>query len=437
MGKVFNYLKEWFRDTVGIFYSELKTLVTDVGVMVILVVAGFLYPLLYNKIYENGILEDTPIAVVDDADCSESREYIRELDATREIHIAYRCADMPEAEKLFQEREVNGIIYFPEDFGTKLANLETTVLSVYTDMSSFMYYKNLLMASQFVMLHNIGQIQIDRYSAMGMTEQEAEQLVRPVIYEENNPYNVTFSYSIFLISAILLLIVQQVMLYGMSLCVGTMREEKNSFCSLVDKFAGKGVGRVILGRGLAYWLIFMVIGLYIAFIVPAIFDFPQRGQFFDILLLLVSFVTDCVFFSMVWSSLVTKRESVFLLMLFMSPICLFLTGFSWPTSAFPPFWKYFSYLFPSTFACRGFINLNTAGGDLGSIHFQLRGISFQTIGYFILSIILIYYENFRLTHKSKLAAAREKFTETVVAGQMKFDRRIDEELEQIKEKIGR
>lgn len=427
------YLREWFKDTLNIFNSELKTIITDEGVMVIVIVAGLLYPILYNMIYQKGILEETPVAVVDRADCSESREYIKEVDACREVRIAYRCTDMEEAKKLFQERKVNGIIYFPEDFGVRLANLQTSVLSVYTDLSSFLYYKNLLLAADFVMLHNIGKIQIERYSQLGMTEQEAMQLVKPVVYEENNPYNATFSYSIFLISAILLLIVQQVMLYSMSICVGTMREENRSFCSLVDTYGGKGVGRVILGRGLVYWCIFMIIGTYIATIVPAIFDFPQRGRFWNILLLLEFFVTDCVFFSMVWSSLITKRESVFLLMLFISPICLFLTGFSWPTTSFPVFWKYFSYIFPSTFACRGFINLNTAGGDLGTIYFQMRGIAFQTIGYFILSIVLLYYEHYRLQHKSKLAVAREKITDMIVAGQIRFDKKVDEKIAQLKE----
>jgi len=427
------YIREWFRDTLNIFYSELKTLITDEGVMVIVIVAGLLYPILYNMIYQKGILEETPIAVVDDADCSESRDFIKEMDACREVRIAYRCVNMEEAKKLFQERKVNGIVYFSEDFGKKLAAMETSIISVYTDLSSFLYYKNLLLAADFVMLHNIGKIQIQRYSQLGMTGQEARQLVKPVLYEENNPYNATFSYSVFLISAILLLIVQQVMLYSMSICVGTMREEKRSFCSLVDTYGGKGVGRVILGRGLTYWLLFMIIGLYIATIVPAMFDFPQRGQFSDIFILLLCFVTDCVFFSMVWSSLITKRESVFLLMLFISPICLFLTGFSWPTTSFPVFWKYFSYIFPSTFACRGFINLNTAGGDLSTIHFQLRGISFQTIGYFILSIVLLYHEHYRLKHKSKLSVAREKITDMIVAGQIKFDKKVDEDIAHLKE----
>jgi ABC-2 type transport system permease protein len=397
-------VKAWFRDALGIFNHELKNVLQDGGVMIIFVVAGFLYPILYNFVYKNGILEDTPVAVVDDAACSDSRRIIREMDATREIGITRRCADMEEAKDLFQKREVNGIIYFPSDFGDRLAARETATFSIYADMSSFLYYKNLLMGSEFVMLHEINAIKVERMTLDGLTDAQADASVKAVRYEDVNPYNRAFSYSIFLISAILLLIIQQVMFYGMSMSVGTMREENRSFASLPDTYTGHGVGRVVLGRGAVYWLIFMIIGIYVACIVPALFGFPQRGRFSDIFLLLTIFVTVCVFFSMTWTTLVTRRESAFLLFLFMSPICVFLTGFSWPTTAFPGFWKVFSWLFPSTFGCQAFINLNTAGAGLEVVVPQLQALCLQGATYFILACGAIYVENFVL----KVRAASQK-----------------------------
>jgi ABC-2 type transport system permease protein len=376
--------------------------------MIIFFLAGLLYPLLYNLIYLNGVLADTPVAVVDDAGCMESRRFIREVDATRECSIAYYCTDMPEAEKLMKERKVNGIFHFPKDFGAKINRLQKATVSVYADMSSFLYYKNVLIAADMVMLHEVNKIQIERYSEMGFTDQEASQLVQAIPYEENNPYNRAFSYSLFLISAILFVIIQQTMFYGMSMLVGTAREQNRSFASLPDKLEGHGVGRVILGRGFAYWLIYMAIGLYIAMIVPAIFGIPQRGSYVDIFLLVLIFVTDCVMFCSAWSSVITRRESVFLLFLFISPICLFLTGFSWPTFSFPGFWKLFSYLFPTTFGCRAFMNMSTSGGDFMTAHTQIFAMTLQTIIYYSISCISIYVENWIIKHHQELEAARDK-----------------------------
>ncbi len=397
-----SYIHTWLHDAWEIALHEFRSIFRDGGVLLIFFVAGLAYPLLYNVIYSNGILEDSPIAVVDEAVCSESRRYIREMDATREVKVAYRCVNMAEAERLMQERKVNGIVLFPRDFGEKLARMETATLSVYCDMSSFLYYKNALMAANHVMLQEIGQIQLERYAAAGFTDIEAAQLVQPVPYEENNPYNNAFSYSFFLLSAILLIIIQQTLFYGMSLLAGTMREENRSFASLPDRFHGHGVGRIVLGRGAAYWFLYMGIGMYIAFIVPAIFGLPQRGNYWDILLLLLFFVTDCVFFSMTWSTLVTKRETVFVLFLFMSPICLFLTGTSWPTVAIPGFWNVFSYIFPSTFGVQAFINMNSAGGDLATAHDQMIALTIQTVLYFVLAMAAVSLENWVIRNRERI-----------------------------------
>lgn len=390
------------RDALDIFNLELRNILHDGGVMIIFIAAGFLYPILYNYVYKNGILEDSPVAVVDNADCSDSRRMIREMDATREIDIAYECVSMEEAKELLRTRRVNGIIYFPGDFGDKLVHRETATFSIYADMSSFLYYKNVLMGSNFVMLHEVNNIKLERFRADGLTDAQADQSVNTVLYDDINPYNRAFSYSIFLISAILMLIIQQVMFYGMSMSVGTMREENRSFATLPDHLKGRGVGRVVLGRGAVYWLIFMIIGIYVTCIVPAMFHFPQRGSFQDILVLLALFVTVCVFFCMSWSTLVTRRESAFILFLFMSPVCVFLTGFSWPTTAFPAFWKYFSYIFPSTFGCQAFINLNTAGANLEIVAPQLRALCIQGAVYFVLACVSVYVENFVIKHRDDI-----------------------------------
>lgn len=405
------YLGRWFQDFKGICGHELKQIFSDWGVMLIFFVAGLAYPLLYNVVYLNGILNDTPVAVVDEAACSESREFIRQIDATREVEVAYKCINMDEAQRLMQERKVKGIILFPRDFGDKLARMETAVLSVYADMSSFLYYKNALMATNFVMLDNIRSIQIERYEALGYTAQEASQLTQPLLYEENNPYNRAFSYNFFLVTAILLIIIQQTMFYGMSLLAGTQREKNNSFASLPDRLSGHGVGRVVLGRGMAYWLVYVAVGLYIAFIVPAIFGLPQRGNFFDILLLLLFFVTDCVLFSETWSVMISRRETVFVLFLAISPICLFLTGTSWPTISFSGFWKIFSYIFPSTFGVQAFLNMNSAGGDLSAATTQIFALSVQTIIYYFLASATLYAENWAINHKREIDEVREKIDE--------------------------
>lgn len=372
------YFKTFWNDFRRLFRQEFKAVFSDSGVIVVFFLAGLGYPLLYNKIYENGVLEDVPVVVVDNAGCEESRRFVREVDATREIAISGHCADIAEAEKLMQERKCHGIIYFPSDFGEKIALKEQATLSIYCDMGSFFYYKNLMTAANLVMLDQMQRI---------------SPVVKPMYFEENIPYNRSNAFNFFFITAALMLVIQQTMFYGMGMLAGTRREEKTGIIQGAS-------GRVVFGRGAVYWLIYMMIGMYITFIVPLLFDIPMVSDFWTTMAFLCIYVTACVFFSMAFSTLIRHRETPIVALLFLTLPELFLTGFSWPQACFPKFWDLFSYIFPSTFGTRAYINLAGAGASFGTIAPLLRILLIQTAIYFAISIIATKIEhNYRKREK--------------------------------------
>lgn len=388
--KGIKFASVWLRDWYEIFVHELKLIFSDAGVMVIFFVGGLLYPVLYNLIYMNGTVDDMPVAVVDLSGGSYSRRYLQKVDATRECEILTYCTSLEEAKQLMQRRIVHGVIYIPADFDERVVRGEQGVISTYADMSSFLYYKCLTMGTSLPMLDEMHQIQI---------EHDIPQMVAP---EENMPYNRPFSYTIFFISAALMLVIQQTMFYGSSLLAGTLREQNRSFASLPRHLQGLGVGRVVLGRGAAYLAVYLVVGTIIALLIPWLFRLPQRADWTDIMVLLVFFIVDCIFFTFTWSTLIWRRETVFVLFLSASPIILFLTGFSWPVTAIPSFWRGVSLLFPSTFGCRAFINLNTAGATLATIAPEIRAMTVQTAVYYFLSCAAIFAENRLLKRKNSV-----------------------------------
>ena len=369
------YFKTFWSDFKRLFREEFKAVFTDSGVIVIFFLAGLGYPLLYNMIYANGNLEDVPVAVVDEANCVESRRFVREVDATREVRIGTNCASLQEAEALMQRRECHGIIYYPADFGEKLALRQQAGISIYCDMGSFFYYKNLMTASNLVMLDEMSQI---------------SPVVKPMSVEENNPYNRSNAFNFFFITAALMLVIQQTMFYGMGMLAGTRREEKKGLIRGAS-------GRVVFGRGAVYWLIYMMIGMYIIYLVPLMFDVPMVSDFRTSLIFLCIYVTACVFFSMACSTVFKHRETPIVALLFLTLPELFLTGFSWPQSCFPKFWNMVSYLFPSTFGTRAYINLAGAGASLASIVPMLKILLIQTAVYFTISIIATKIEHLKVS----------------------------------------
>ncbi len=128
---------------------------------------------------------------------------------------------------------------------------------------------------------------------------------------------------------------------------GTMREENRSFAVLPDRLKRTRDIQDSDGTGAAYWLLYIAIGAYVAARSENLRTAAEL-PLSEIFILLLFYVTACVVFSFTFSSLIRHRETVFVLFLFMSPICLFLTGFSWPVSSFRLLEGLLVYL-PSTF----------------------------------------------------------------------------------------
>ena len=389
MAERITYLGRWIRDTYGIFVEELRMVVRDNGVMLIFCFAGLVYPLLYNWIYGYGVVDEMPVAVVDNSQGSYSRRYIQEVDATREVAIACDCVSMAEARKMMEQQTVHGIIYIPSDFDEKLNRMEQATVSTYADMSTFLYYKDLTVATNKVMLDEVHKIQAERYAAAGYTGQDATQLIEPVQYDEYLQYNPAISFTMFFVYMAMMMILQQVMFYGSSTLAGTLREEGRSF---TQHATGGGMGRIVLGRGFAYYLIFIVLGVYGTLLVPTLFHLPVHCDWTAMLVLLLFYVADIIFFSFTWSSAITKRETVLVLLLFVTPIAVFLTGFTWPESQFPYLWKVLSYVFPSTFGCRAYMTLSMSG-SLEAIAPEIRALTIQTGVYFLLASLAARIEN--------------------------------------------
>ena len=386
------YLGQWFRDAWGIFVNELRMIVRDNGVMLIFCFAGLVYPLLYNWIYGYGVVDEMPVAVVDLSGGSYSRRYVRELDATRECAVAFDCGSLEEAKRLLEEQKVHGIVCIPADFDGKLNRMEQAVISTYSDMSTFLYYKNMTLATNQVMLDEVHRIQTERYAAAGYVGEDAVQLIEPVQYDSFLQFNPTISFTMFFVYMAMMMILQQVMFYGSSTLAGTLREEGRSFASLTENLSGHGMGRIVLGRGFAYYLIFIFLGVFGTLLVPWLFHLPMHCRWWEVLVLLLFYVADIIFFSFTWSSAIAKRETVLVLLLFVTPIAVFLTGFTWPTSNFPVFWKVLSYVFPSTFGCRGFMTLCNSG-TLEAIAPEIRALTIQTVSYFVLASVAARVEN--------------------------------------------
>ena len=387
----------------GLFHickEELKMAVRDQGVLIFFLLVPLAYPLVYAFIYTNEVVREVPAAVVDDNKSAQSREYLRWVDGSPDIHIVSYCADMEEAKLLLKQQKIYGIIRIPETFSSDLTSGTQTRVSIYADMSGMLYYKALLLANTEASLKMNKEIQIQR--AGNTTGRQDEITVQPLDYEDVSLYNPQDGFASFLIPAVLVLIIQQTLLLGIGLSAGTAREN-NRFRDLVP--IGRhyqGTLRIVLGKSSAYLLIYMAVAAYILCLVPKMFRLVQLAQPDTLLAFVIPFLLACIFFAMACSCLIRRREDCMMIFVFTSLPLLFISGISWPGSAIPPFWKIFSWLFPSTFGINGYIRIQTMGASLSDVLTEYRALWLQAGIYFLLTCFL-YRRQILLSRKHALA----------------------------------
>ena len=383
-------IKEGVGDLFYIWKRELRNIFRDQGVLIFFLLVPFAYPLVYGFIYTSEVVHDVPAVVVDNSRSSLSREYLRKVDATPDIRIISYCSDMEEAKLMLKERLAYGIIFIPADFSKDIAHGKQTQVSIYCDMSGLLYYKSMLLANTAVSLEMNEDIKIAL--AGNTTGREDEITAYPIEYEDIALFNPTTGFAAFLIPAVLILLIQQTLLLGIGLSAGTARE-KNRFRDLVPiNKHYHGTLRIVLGKGLSYFMLYTIISAYVLVIVPRIFSLNQIGLPGDLLLFMLPYLAACIFFSMTASIAIRNRETCMLIFVFTSVPLLFISGISWPGAAIPAFWKYFSYVFPSTFGINGFVRINNMGATLNEVAFEYKTLWLQTGIYFLTTCIVYRYQ---------------------------------------------
>lgn len=370
-------------DTCQVWMNEIKTTFKDEGMLLFVILLPLAYPILYSWIYNNEVVREVPVAVVDKSHSTTSMEFISKCDASPDVHITYHCNSLDEAKQLVGRQVVYGVIYIPEEFSKNLGRMESSTVGVYCNMGIMLTYKAIYQTATAVASSMNAKIQTKLSG--NYTSREDAITTRPLDFEEVPIFNNTAGYGNFILPGVLVLIIQQVLLLGIGLSGGTSYE-MGRYARLKHIYEKRGgTIRITTGRALCYFMIFSVMTAYILLAIPKMFHFVHMLHMYDFICFALPYLLACIFFAMTFTVFLRQREHVMLLVVFTSVPFLFLSGISWPGSNIPTIWHYISYIFPSTFGIQGFVKMNTTGALLSDIQPEIQNLWFQVIIYAILA----------------------------------------------------
>ena len=379
-------MKRSIINIIQIWMTELKEIMRDKGILIFIIFVPLCYPLLYSYVYTNEVVRDVPFAVIDDCNSAKSREFIRKMDATPDARMVARCNDVAEARQLLMEREIYGVVRSPQNFELDLWRGEQTTVGLYCDMSSLLYYKALLLAANNVSLDMNRDIKVEQY--LHPSTREDEEISRmPIEYDYISLYNPQSGFAAFLIPPVLMLIIQQTLFLGIGMSMGNQREKCIAQMLPKRKWYRRPFD-IVMGKAVFYFMLYILMAIYMYTAVTKWFGLPALGDYLVFLQFITPYILACIFMAMVLSVLVYRREDCIMLFVFLSVPLLFMSGISWPGSEIPQFWKYVSWLFPSTFGMNGYLCIMGTGASIADIHKEYAGLWCQVFVYAILACFM-------------------------------------------------
>lgn len=380
--KISNNIKAGLNNISSIILNEFKTISGSFAIVLVLMGGIFMYGLLYNYMYAPDVVRNVPVVVVDNSKTELSREYIRLLNATPQVDVIATGEDYPQAQELMKMDEAAGILYLPYDFTDRVSRGDESVFIMYETTNAFLNYLAMQEASAGSML-----ALNDRYRpemVVFLPSQAAAQLsvAKPINVAGTALYNYTEGYGTYLIPAVLIVIMFQTLL----MVIGMISGEERQFKLLqVYRPTFGQAGRLVIGKTFVYMMLYAVFSLFLLGLIPLIFDLPDIGNVWNIIMLLIPFLMATSFFGLTASVVFTDSDAPLLMIAFFSVGLIFLSGVSYPLELMPWYWKLSHFLIPAAPATLAYVKLNSMGASMAEIHTEYVTLWVQCAVYFVLA----------------------------------------------------
>lgn len=381
MGRIKEILQAYRTELASVIRNEYKAVFTDGGVLLVMVLAIFIYSTLYASAYAPEVLRNVPIGVIDESQTPSSRELIRTFDAGPNTYVAYEPSGMEEAEELFFARKIYGVVYIPQDYEKQLLGGSSAAVSLYVDASYFLMYRQVFQE----LVTGIGQtgamVQFQRLIAKGADIPQATAATQPVIYQSHNLFIPYLGYGSFIMPAIIIVIIQQTLLIGIGMIGGTWRE-----FGLYRKLCPPDRKRmstlpIVLGKALVYGMIYSVTTFYILGLHYKLFHYPMNGATGTIVVFMLAYMAACIALGIAISTLFRYRENSLLLLLWTSIPLLMLSGVSYPREGIPDWLFNLGQIFPSSHGVNAFIRIQSMGASLSEVLPEIRMLCILALVY--------------------------------------------------------
>lgn len=351
--------------------KELKALLKDSGFVLLAFGGPLFYSFFYPLPYAREVARQIPVAVVDQDNSALSRQLVRMMRAEEEISpIAY--SSLSEAKKALDRREVFAVVSLDEDLERDVLKQVPKSVHIYTDGSYPIYYKQATTALQKAIKTVSAGVEIKKLQSLGAGK-AAPLLRSPITMTAVNLYNPQGSYGNYVVPAVFVALVHQIMLIALGLRAGTLYEQKKEYPKRLKPF------KIWLGKMLSLLLFMAGYFVYLFIIMYRLYGFSGGDRILEWFLFYMIFAVATIGLGLTIAGLFKDRETPIMFIVVTSLPMLFMSGVIWPVWEMPLAIRLLRLCIPMTYGINGVVRLFVMNVSLGDILPYLSGCAILAV----------------------------------------------------------
>lgn len=328
-----------------LFIREIKKIIKDKNLLLMVFVAPLVYPVLYGAIYFNKVETEIPVAIVDYDNTSMTRNLIKQIDASNNVYVCKYLSSEYEAENGIINDEYHGVLIIHKNFTEEIKHGKRSNVNLILSTGRLLVLSDIgIPISQIVNTFG-GKITAATLASKNVPVFQNTEYAQPIKIDFQNLYNPYLTYGDLILPPLFVIILSQLALISSAAAFAkewALDKWKNMFLITNNTFT-IGVSKV-----LAFVFLFVIWGIILlSFHIPA-FDVRFMGKWFELLIVAVLGIGASTCFGLFWGTFFKHRISVFVILGFSSYPFFLLSGYAWPGQQIPEYLQYISYLLPIT-----------------------------------------------------------------------------------------
>ena len=369
------------------FLGTLKSVFKDKGVLLMVVIAPLIYGFFYPWPYRGEVVQQVPVGVVDYDRTNLSKTITRYSAASPNLKVANYPNEQTAIEAMYRD-DIAGYLIIPRNLEQDVFANKPARVSVLANNSYFLLNKQVQMGFTKAVGTVSAGVEVKRAVAQGAYMETAKASTQAVPLRIDPMFNHSEGYGAYVVPAVAILILQQTLLMGTALLIGTWYENKKQNATISGW----------LGRILALSMVTFTMGCFYFGWVFSIQNYPRGHNIPGALLFMALFAPTVATLGCLLGMWFRERERSMQILIFSSIPIFFLSGYPWPVSQLPVPLQYIRWLFPTTSGMNASVQLNQMGASLSHV----SGYLYHLAAYWVIAFILLIWVQHRQIKKSMI-----------------------------------